>query len=62
MQSGRGFRCFNCGKLLAVKLRGKFSVAFRCPRCKSYLFLKTGEPIPWVSSNDKEENRKEVVQ
>ncbi|MCL6542087.1 MAG: hypothetical protein K6T87_16140 [Roseiflexus sp.] len=60
MQTGKGFRCFNCGKLLAVKLRGNFEVSFRCPRCKAYIFIKMGEKIPWVPLT--EEQKKEDSQ
>lgn len=60
MQSGKGFRCFNCGKLLAVKLRGQYSVSFRCPRCKAYIFVKTSEAIPWAEQEKKEEKLEQV--
>jgi phage FluMu protein Com len=62
MQTGKGFRCFNCGKLLAVKLRGDLEVSFRCPRCKAYIFVKMGEKIPWANEKPKEEKKEEQVQ
>ena len=55
MMSGRGFRCFNCGKLLAVKLKGQCAVAFSCPRCKAYIFVKMKEPLPWAPRKEEEE-------
>lgn len=57
MQLGKGFRCYNCGKLLAVKLRGQYEVSFRCPRCKAYIFVKMGEKLPWA-----EETKETVVE
>jgi phage FluMu protein Com len=60
MQSGKGFRCFNCGKLLAVKLRGEYEVSFRCPRCKAYLFVKMGEKIPWAETKQEVKDEPEV--
>lgn len=58
-QNGRGFRCYACGKLLAVKLRGQYSVSFRCPRCKSYIFIKSVQPLPWLDKNKEQDELKE---
>jgi DNA-directed RNA polymerase subunit RPC12/RpoP len=48
MQNGGPFKCFNCGKTLAIKLGGdKLSAEFKCKRCKAYILIKVGEEIPW---------------
>ena len=48
MMEGKGFRCYNCGKLLAVKLDGsEYEVEFKCPRCKAFIRVKMREKVPW---------------
>lgn len=47
MQNGRGFRCPNCGKLLAVMLRGSLVVEFSCGRCKAHITCQMKEPVEW---------------
>lgn len=39
-------RCFLCNKLLFIKSKGTFEVELTCPRCKTYIKIKTIEPIP----------------
>jgi phage FluMu protein Com len=62
MQSGKGFRCPNCTKLLAVKLLSPSNVSFHCPRCKAFISVKMREPVPWAQQKTiekKEEEKKE---
>ncbi len=58
MMSGKGFRCQNCGKLLAVKLKGPCVVAFNCPRFKAYIFIKMKEAVPWAPRKEEEKTIK----
>lgn len=62
MMSGKGFRCFNCGKMLAVKLKGQCVVAFNCPRCKAYIFIKMREAVPWAPRKEEEEKTLKTAQ
>jgi len=59
MVEGKGLRCYNCGKLLAIKLDGSnYEVRMRCPRCKAKIKIEMLEPIDWKKK--KEEERKET--
>ncbi len=57
MVEGKGFRCYNCGKLLAVKMTGdRYSIHFKCPRCHAYVIVRMGEPPPWATKGSKDGN------
>ncbi len=56
MQTGKGFRCPNCNKSLAVKVKAPTEIAFHCSRCKSYIYLKMQEPAPWTNPALKQSN------
>jgi phage FluMu protein Com len=53
MQTGGPFKCFNCGKKLAVKLKGNCHVQFSCPRCKAFISVHMKEPVNW-SKNEQQ--------
>lgn len=55
MQTGSGFRCQNCGKLLAVKVKSPCDISLKCPRCKAFISYKLREPVPWVKREEKAE-------
>ena len=55
MQSGQGFRCYTCGKLLAIKIKGPCVISFVCPRCKTYIFMKMKEAPPWTHKDTPQE-------
>jgi len=48
MMTGQGFRCPNCWKLLALKIKAPSDIAFKCPRCKAYVRCIMKEPVPWA--------------
>lgn len=58
MMSGKGFRCPNCNKSLAVKLVSPSEVAFHCPRCKAYIYIRMREPVPWAWANQRFKDQK----
>lgn len=45
MEGGGPFHCFNCGKKLAIKIKGNCYIQFHCPRCKAFISIKMKEPI-----------------
>lgn len=48
MINGGPFNCPNCNKQLAIKVGGtQYELEMLCPRCKTYIKLKTREPIPF---------------
>ena len=47
MQEGGLFKCFNCDKTLAIKLKGNCFVQFFCPRCHAFITVKMREPVNW---------------
>ena len=55
MQSGQSFKCQNCGKLLAVKVKSPCDLTFHCSRCKAFIHYKLREPVPWVKKEEKTE-------
>lgn len=58
MMEGRGFRCYNCGKMLALKVEGSnYEIKLLCPRCKARIKLEMREPLGWKK---KPENKDEV--
>ena len=57
MQTGKGFKCQNCNKSLAVKVVGPCEIHFHCPRCKAYITVKMREPVPWVPKKENGEKR-----
>ncbi len=49
MMEGGPFHCYNCGRKLAVKVRGSaLELQFICPRCHAYIFIKMNEPAPFA--------------
>lgn len=48
MEKGGPFRCPNCNKVLAVKLKGDCLIQFKCPRCKAFISVKMNEPVNWA--------------
>ena len=62
MQSGKGFRCPNCSKLLAVKIVSPSHIEFSCSRCKAFIKIIMKEPVPWAQkTNEKEEEKEQQV-
>jgi len=58
MQSGTGpFLCHNCGKKLAVKLKGQYEVHFACPRCHAYITCRVKEPLPWAKKESEPDSK-----
>lgn len=48
MVTGKGFRCYNCGHQLAVKIDGNaYVVELVCRKCKAFIRVKMNEPVPW---------------
>lgn len=47
MQNGGPFNCQNCGKKLAVKIKGPCHIQFKCPRCHAFISIKMSEPVNW---------------
>ena len=52
MGNGGPFHCFNCGKKLAVKVKGNCHIQFLCPRCKTFIDIKMKESINWNKEAD----------
>ena len=50
MQNGGAFRCYNCNKKLAVKLKGDFHAQFKCPRCQAFISVHMKEKVNWPIS------------
>lgn len=50
MQSGKGFRCHNCGKLLMVRVKGNCVVQLQCHRCKAFISIHLKEQVEWGHS------------
>jgi len=56
MMAGGPFRCYNCNRLLMVKLTGdQYKVELKCPRCKAYIIIKMRESVPWAKKEEKPE-------
>lgn len=56
MVNGKGFRCYNCGKLLTIKLQGSdYVVVLRCPRCKAKIKVEMNEPVVWKRQKEEQE-------
>lgn len=51
MQHGGPFKCQNCGKKLATKIKGPSDITFKCPRCRAFIHIVMGEPVPWANKN-----------
>ncbi|MFH1398966.1 MAG: hypothetical protein ABIG95_02550 [Candidatus Woesearchaeota archaeon] len=48
MMKGGPFKCHNCNKELAIKVGGtQYELELHCSRCKTYIKIKTREPIPF---------------
>lgn len=62
MMNGKGLRCYNCGKLLAIKLEGSnYEVRMKCPRCKAKIKIEMSEPIDWKKKKDIEVKQGDVA-
>jgi hypothetical protein len=46
IQGERPFRCYVCGKMLAVSIEGEYRVRLQCHRCKTKITLETVKPLP----------------
>jgi len=56
MVNGRGFRCYNCGKTLTLKLDGNdYEIRFKCPRCKAKITVIMNEPVTWKKTKKEED-------
>lgn len=54
MQQGHGWRCPNCNKMLAVKIKGNCLVQMICGRCHSFISIKLNEPVNWGKKEEQE--------
>lgn len=53
MHSGEGFRCYNCGKKLAIKISGSnYFVMLHCPKCKALISIRMKEPVNWKGESN----------
>lgn len=62
MEGGGPFYCFNCKRMLAIKIKGNCHIQFHCPRCKAFISIALREPInlsKWKGTAETGEVKKE---
>lgn len=40
------FKCYVCGKMLAISIEGDYIIKMQCPRCKTKITLETERALP----------------
>lgn len=40
------FKCYVCGKMMVVNLKGEYVLELTCPRCKTEVTLRTKYVLP----------------
>lgn len=48
MEGEKPFKCYVCGRMLAIDLEGEYTIKLHCSRCKTKITLETKKPIPDV--------------
>ncbi len=64
MERGGPFHCFNCGKKLTIKVTGtEYELRLKCPRCKTYFFIKCNEKIPFIKPKEQipDAQRRDII-